>query len=93
MLKNGLDILGYRFILHHNKLYLKLRNSTKKKFKKKIKYMYKQYHQEKIPYEKVVNVEGSYYGHLLTGNTYYLYHKVIDPYKHKEIELGKKIEV
>lgn len=92
-LKNGLDLLGYRFILDHNKLYLKLRTDVKRRFKKKIKNLYKAYKDGKIEYEKIINVEGSYYGHLLPGNTYYLYHKVIDPYKREEITLGKKVKI
>lgn len=93
MLKNGLDLLGYRFILDHNKLYLKLRTDVKRRFKKRIKNLYRAYKDGKIEYEKIVNVEGSYYGHLLPGNTYYLYHKVIDPYKSEEITLGKKVKI
>ena len=36
-IKNGIDFLGYKFYIINNKVILKLRNSTKIKFKKKIK--------------------------------------------------------
>ena len=36
-IKEGVEFLGFRFILKNNKLILKLRNKAKTKFKKKIK--------------------------------------------------------
>jgi len=36
-IKNGIDFLGYRFYIQNNKVILKLRNNTKKKFRKKVK--------------------------------------------------------
>ena len=35
-IKNGIDFLGYDILLNNNKVILKLRNSTKKRFKKKV---------------------------------------------------------
>lgn len=36
---SGIDFLGYRYIIKNNKIVLKLRTRTKKKFKKKIKHL------------------------------------------------------
>ena len=36
-IKEGVEFLGFRFILKNNKLILKLRNNTKKKIKKIVK--------------------------------------------------------
>lgn len=36
-IKNGLDFLGYRFIIKNDKVILKVRKRVKKNFKKKIK--------------------------------------------------------
>ena len=38
-IKNGIDFLGYRFYLDNNKVVIKIRSSTKKRFKKKVKYL------------------------------------------------------
>ena len=37
-IKNGIDFLEFRFYIINNKVIMKLRNNTKKRFKKKIKY-------------------------------------------------------
>lgn len=42
-MKNGVEFLGYRFLIKNNRIITKLRSSTKKKFKKRvkeIKYLY-----------------------------------------------------
>ena len=36
-IKNGIDFLGYFFSLKNNKLIVKIKNTTKKKFKTRIK--------------------------------------------------------
>lgn len=74
MLKNGLDFLGFRFILNDNKLYLKIRNTTKKRFKQKIKYMRVN---KKLDSPKAHNIISSYYGILKHGNGYNLYNNII----------------
>lgn len=38
-IRNGIDFLGYRFYINNNKVIIKLRNRTKKKFKRKVKYL------------------------------------------------------
>lgn len=38
-IKNGLDFLGFRFYIKNNKIIMKVRNHTKRRFKKKIKKM------------------------------------------------------
>lgn len=80
MLKNGLDFLGYRFILKDDKLYLKLRTMIKRRFKKKLKRLSKL--QKNIGKDSDVldSVHASYYGHFKEGNTYYLYKKIIKKY-------------
>lgn len=87
MLKNGLDFLGYRFILKQNRLYLKVRTSTKRTFKKKMKKMSHLYREGKIDYKNLEAVCASYYGHLKVGNTYYLYRKVIEQYQLKDFHI------
>lgn len=80
MLKNGLDFLGYKFILKDNKLYLKLRTMIKRRFKKKLKKLSKLHRNQKIDSNVLDSVHASYYGHFKEGNTYCLYKKIIKKY-------------
>lgn len=38
-IKDGIEFLGYRFYIKNNKIVIKIKNSTKKRFKRKIKYL------------------------------------------------------
>ena len=66
--KEGADFIGFRFYIK-NKIILKVRNNTKKRFKKKMKLIKK----DKIKNGK--NVVASYKGHFKLGNCYYLFKK------------------
>ena len=70
--KEGVTYLGFRFIVLNNKVIIKVKNSTKLKFRKKIKKMYKLYKTNKIPFENYFQVFSSYKGHLGKGNCYNL---------------------
>ena len=66
--KEGVDFIGFRFYIK-NKIILKVRNNTKKRFKRKMKLIKK----GKIKNGK--NVVASYKGHFKLGNCYYLFKK------------------
>lgn len=72
---NGIDFLGFRFYIINKRLIMRLRNSTKKRFKRRIKNMYKNNCIDK-------NIISSYKGHMKYGNTYYLYNNNIRKYVH-----------
>ena len=88
-IKEGVEFLGFRFILKNNKLILKLRNKTKAKFKNQIKIL-KQLKDYKYINEKKYNmILSSLKGHLQSGNCKNLYMKnVIN--KHKVNQRTKK---
>ena len=65
----GLDFLGFRFYIINNKLIMKVRNDTKKRFKRKMKAIQK----GKISKEKAISIISSYKGHFRWGNCYNLY--------------------
>ena len=67
-IKNGIDFLGFNFYLKNNKLILKVRNGTKKNFKKKIKRLNKLYFENKITDKDRKCVIDSYIGHLSYGD-------------------------
>ena len=67
--KEGFEFLGFRYILKNGKLILKIRNQTKRRFKRKMKTMYKLAVENKITQKYVKQVENSYLGHLSYGNS------------------------
>ncbi len=72
-IKNGLEFLGFRFIItNRNKLILKVKNDTKKRFKRKIKKAL-----AKKENQKLEVLLASYKGHLGFGNCRNLMKKVL----------------
>ena len=69
--KEGLDFLGFRFYIINNKLVLKVRNNTKKRFKRKIKAIKKGI----ILQNKAIAIINSYKAHFKYGNCYRLLNK------------------
>lgn len=67
-LNNGIDFLGFRFFIINNKIVLKLRNDTKKRFKKKAKVLNKMFSIGRIDEKEYDNLLASYKGHLMLGN-------------------------
>lgn len=66
--KEGLDFLGFRFYIINNKLILKVRNDTKKRFKRKMRTIKK----GSVNKVKSFQIIQSYNGHLKWGNSYFL---------------------
>lgn len=72
-IKNGIDFLGFRFYLN-NKVIIKLRNNTKRRFKKKSKVLKRLLDEEIIDLKEYNNLLASYRGHLKWGNCKNLYY-------------------
>lgn len=66
--KEGLDFLGFRFLILNNKMVLKVRKFTKKRFKRKMKLA----RDGKILPDKALRILSSYKGLLKWGNCYML---------------------
>ena len=81
-IKNGIDFLGYRFYIKNNKVILKLRTRTKKKFKKKIKRLNELYKYNMISKKEFYCGIASYKGILKWGSCRNLYYKNV-------VKLGK----
>lgn len=71
-IKNGLDFLGFRFYIKNNKVVLKVRNSTKKRFKRKSAKYKKMLYNKSISKKEYDQYLSSYMGHLQMGNTFNL---------------------
>ena len=88
-INNGLDFLGFKFYIKNNKILLKVRNNTKKKFKKKMKKLNNLYIDNKISESKVEEVYSSYKSHLSYGNCKELLYK--EKVNFKEVNIGEDI--
>ncbi|MBQ7653937.1 MAG: hypothetical protein IJS17_02570 [Clostridia bacterium] len=72
-IKNGVDFLGFHFYMTDTgKVIRKVRQSSKKKFKKRMKKMKEDYNAGKIEYEEIKKVLPGFNGHLKRGHTYRL---------------------
>ena len=74
-IKNGIDFLGYRFYLKYNKVIIKLRNRTKKNFKRKVKNLKLLLNNDYINYNEYKNKLSSYKGLLRYNSCKNLYYK------------------
>lgn len=81
-LKNGVDFLGFHFYLTETgKVIRKLRTSVKKKFKKRLLLLQKDYFNNKIEIDNINMTIASYKGHLKYGHTHNLRKKIFSGIK------------
>ena len=73
-IKNGIDFLGYRFIIKNNKVIMKLKNRVKKNFKKKVKHLQELFINHYISKKEFKNLLSSYKGLMMYGDCNYLYY-------------------
>ena len=66
--KEGIDFLGFRFYIWNNKIIMKVRKDTKKRFKRKMRVI----KMGKVDERKALQIINSYKGHLKWGNCYNL---------------------
>ena len=90
---NGFEFIGFRFIRKNNKLLIKVKNQTKRKFKRKIKVLNKLYINGSISYDTFNHVKVSYLGHLKYGNCNNLIRNSLNKLDSKYSDLGCFIKV
>lgn len=73
MRKEGLDFLGFRFIIWNNKILMKVRDITKKRFKRKVMAI-RRGKIDKVKGDEIIN---SYQAHFKWGNCYNLLKKYL----------------
>ena len=76
-INNGIDFLGYRFLIKNNKLIMRLRKRTKKRFKNKVKKVNNLFIFNKINKKEYDIMISSYNGLLKWGSCTNLYYKWI----------------
>ena len=76
-IKNGVDYLGFRFYLTDTgKVIRRLRTDSKRRWKRRLKKIKRQYREDEITLEEITRCIASYKGHLKHGHTYRLKKKV-----------------
>lgn len=76
-MKNGVDYLGFHFYLTDTgKVIRKLRTSSKKRLKRRLKKFQKQYRQDEVKLDEITHSIASYKGHLKHGHTDRLQQKI-----------------
>ena len=76
-MKDGVDYLGFRFYLTDTgKVIRRLRTGSKRRWKRRLKKMERQYREDEITFEEISRSIASYKGHLKHGHTYRLKRKV-----------------
>lgn len=90
---NGFEFIGFRFIRKNNKLLIKVKNQTKRKFKRKLKVLNKLYINGNINYDTFNQVKVSYLGHLKYGNCNKLIRNSLNKLDSKYSDLGRYIRI
>lgn len=89
-IKNGVDFLGFHFYMTDTgKVIRKVRQSTKKKYKKRMRKIRDDYNTGRIEYDDIKKVLPGFNGHLKRGHTYRLKNSVLKDFiliKSKEEE-------
>jgi len=80
-IKNGVDYLGFHiYLANSGKVIMKVRQTTKKKFKRKLKHLMHYYSLGMVDLSDCWQVTQAYHAHLSHGHTYHLQEKVYRNY-------------
>ena len=91
---DGFEFLGFKYIRKNKKLIVKVKNQTKRRFKRKIRTIYKLYINNKFSLKDLKQVKSSYLGHLKYGDTNNLVKVCLKQYvKEKYYDLGKIVRI
>ena len=90
---NGFEFIGFRSIRKNNKLLIKIKNQTKRKFKRKLKILNKLYIDGSISYNTFNQVKVSYLGHLKYGNCNKLIRNSLNKLDSKYSDLGRYVRI
>lgn len=83
-IKNGVDYLGWHFYMTQNgKIIRKVKQSTKYKYKRKLRYFEEAFSKGEIGIEKIQQTLSSYRSHLSFGHTFRLQRKVLEIFRLK----------
>lgn len=93
-LEEGFEFIGFTFLKKNNRLIIKVKSKTKRRFKRKIKLYNNLFLKGKVDVNKLHQIEMSYRGHLKYGNTHNLIKNTLEMYEKNYIEAeGVKSEI
>lgn len=92
-IKEGFDFLGFRYYIKNGKVIMKVKNQTKKKFKRKMRNLYYLCSKNIISKEDFIQVRNSYLGHLSYGSTRKLVRLEKFNLNEKNIDLGNYVKI
>lgn len=92
-IKEGFDFLGFRYYIKNGKVIMKVKNQTKKKFKRKMRNLYYLCSKNIISKEEFIQVRNSYLGHLSYGSTRKLVRLEKFNLNEKNIDLGNYVKI
>lgn len=89
-LRNGFDYLGFHFYLTETgKVIRKVRQQTKKKYKRRLRYFQYAYAHGQINLSDITPVINSYHAHMAHGHTYHLQKAVLQDFVlHRTTDVG-----
>lgn len=90
--KEGVEFLGFRYYIKNDKVIMKVKNQTKRRFKRKMKVLHQLVKQRKIDIKQLEQVKASYYGHLSYGSTRKLIKTTLKPYQ-AYCDIGKEVRI
>ena len=92
-IKNGVDYLGWHFYMTESgKIIRKVRQQTKYKYKRKLKYFQRAYAENRIDLSEILQTLSSYKAHLSYGHTYKLQKRILSGFVLEKNDAGKKGE-
>lgn len=89
--KEPFEFLGFSYYVKNNKVIMKVKNQTKRRFKRKMKNLNLLVNNEIVDYSQLLQVKSSYLGHLSYGNTKKLVKNTLDKYVLNDENIGTKV--
>lgn len=89
--KESFEFLGFSYFIKKDKIIMKVKNQTKRRFKRKMKNLNSLVNRKIIDYNQLLQVKSSYLGHLSYGNTNKLIKNTLDKYVLDYDNIGTKV--
>ena len=89
----GFEFLGFKYFIKNDKIIMKVKNQTKRKFKRKMKTLNHLVNIEKITYKDLLHVKSSYLVHLAYGDSSKLIYNTMKQNKNMYESLGEPVRV
>lgn len=89
----GFEFLGFKYFIKNDKVIMKVKNQTKRKFKRKMKTLNYLVNTNKIDYKDLLHVKSSYLGHLAYGDSSKLIYNTMKQNENIYESMGNSVRV